>query len=159
MLLSCAAYASAQEAEKEPLAIVEIGPAGEWATKGSGSSYGPSLAVETTPIENWLEIEAGVSPLFSRGQTEWDADLLFKKPFTLSSTAEFMIGLGPSWSRTIARGRSDDTLGAEVALDFMFWPWKGRKVGWYIEPSYGYGFSASHEQALSVSAGILIPIY
>jgi hypothetical protein len=111
------------------------------------------------PIENWLEIAAGVAPLFSRGQTEWDVDFLFKRPFTLSSTTEFMIGLGPSWSHTIAHGRSDDTLGAEVALDFMFWPWKGRKIGWYIEPSYGYGFSASHEQALSVSAGILIPIY
>ncbi len=156
MMLSYSLQVRAEETG--PAAILEVGAAGEWAVKGSGSSHGPSLAVETTPIENWLEIEGGVTPLFSRDQTEWDVDLLFKKPFTLSPTAEFMVGLGPSWSHTVAHGTNGNTFGAEVALDFMFWPWKGRKVGWYIEPSYGYNFSAGHEQASSVSAGILIPI-
>ncbi|KRE89479.1 hypothetical protein ASG87_03875 [Frateuria sp. Soil773] len=151
--------ADAQEAEKEPAAIVEIGSAGEWTINGNGAGHGPSFAVETTPIEHWLEIEGGVTPLFSRGRIEWDMDLLFKKPFTLSPTVEFMIGAGPSWSHTVAHGRSYNTLGAEVALDFMFWPWQGRKIGWYLEPSYGYSFSASHERTLGASAGILIPIH
>ena len=154
----CASAAVAQEQEKEPVAIAEIGAAGEWAAKGHGSSYGPSLAVETTPIEGWLEIEGGVTPLFSRGRTEWDVDLLFKKPFTLSSKAEFMVGIGPSWSHDVSRGHSEDIFGAEAALDFMFWPWKGRKIGWFIEPSYGRSFNADHEQALSASVGLLIPI-
>ena len=48
-----------------------------------------------TPIENWLELEAGVLPFYSRNSTEWDTDLLFKKPWTLSPTAEFMFGIGP----------------------------------------------------------------
>ncbi len=55
-------------------------------------------------------------------------------------------------------GRSDDAWGAEAALDFMFWPWAGRKVGWFMEPSYGYSFGAGHEQSLSMSVGLLIPI-
>ena len=135
---------AAEDAEKEPAAILEVGAAGERAITSGGSSYGPSVAVETTPIEHWLEIEGGVALLFRRGLTDWNADLLFKKPFVLSSVTEFMIGVGPSWDHTIAHGIVDNSFGAEVALDFMFWPWKGRKVGWYIEPSYGRGFSSGH---------------
>lgn len=158
IFLSCVLGAQAQEAQREAAAIVEVGGAGEWPLNGDGSSYGPSVAVEATPIEHWLEIEGGVTRLFSRGQNEWDIDFLFKKPFTLSSTTEFMIGAGPSWTHANMSGRSENTPGAEVALDFMFWPWKGRRVGWYIEPTYGYSFNANHERSLSVSAGILIPI-
>jgi hypothetical protein len=151
--------ACAEDAEKEHVAIVELGGAGEWGVKhGGSSSYGPSLAVETTPIEHWLEIEAGVAPLFSRGQTEWDVDLLFKKPFTLSNSVEFMVGAGPTWSHVVSRGRHSDSVGAEAALDFMFWPTKSRKLGWYLEPSYGYSFAAGHEQSASISAELLIPI-
>ena len=156
--LLCAHTVHADDPAPEPKAILEVGAAGEWAAKGSGSSYGPSFAVETTPIEHWLEIEAGVSPLFRRGQTEWDIDLLFKKPFTLSETVEVMFGVGPSWSHTRTHGRIDDAPGGEAALDFMFWPWAGRKLGWYAEPSYGYSFGAGHEQGLSISAGLLIPV-
>jgi hypothetical protein len=146
-----------QAEDKEPTAILEIGGAGQWGLK-NGSSHGPNLSVEITPIENWLELEAGVTPLFSRGQTEWESDFLFKKPYTLSGTAEFMFGVGPSWSHKVGGGKTTDTLGAEAALDFMFWPWPGRRVGWYAEPSYGYSFGGGHEQSLGVSVGLLIAI-
>ena len=86
---------SAQAGEKEPTAIIELGAAGEWGIPGA-SSFGPSAAVEFTPIKDWLEIEAGVAPMFSHGRTEWDTDLIFKKPFTLSDKVEFMIGVGPA---------------------------------------------------------------
>ena len=145
--------ATAQAEEKEPTAIIELGGAGEWALPGT-SSYGPSAAVEFTPIKDWLEIEAGVAPMFSSGRTEWDIDLLFKKPFTLSDKLEFMIGAGPAW--TVSREGSK--VGGEVALDFMFWPTPDRKFGWFLEPAYTYSFSAGHEQSLGVSAGLLIPI-
>jgi hypothetical protein len=148
---------AAQAQESEPSAIVEVGGAGEWGLKG-GSAYGPNFSVETTPIEDVLEIEAGVTPLFSRGQTEWDADFLFKKPWTLSDTVEFMAGIGPEWAHTVTRGNTTDTVSAEVAGDFMFWPWAGRRLGLYLEPSYDYGFGKGHEQSLSMSAGLLIPI-
>ena len=157
MLLLFAGSACGQSREREPSAILEIGGAGEWGLKG-GSSYGPSLSAEITPIPDVLELEAGVTPFFSHGRTEWDSDLLFKKPYTLSDTTEFMFGLGPSWSHTLGGGKTTDTFGATAALDFMFWPWRARTVGWFIEPSYGYSFGTGHEQSLSMSVGLLIPI-
>jgi hypothetical protein len=145
--------ASAQAEEKEPTAIIEIGGAGEWGLPGA-SSFGPSAAVEFTPIKDWLEIEAGVAPLFSGGRTEWDTELIFKKPFTLSDKLEFMIGVGPQWTFS----REGTKVGGELAADFMFWPTPDRKYGWFLEPTYSYSFSSGREQSLGVSAGLLIPI-
>jgi hypothetical protein len=59
---------------------------------GRTTSVGPSASVEFSVIKDWLEIEIGGGTLFRRTQTEWEADILFKKPFTLSSTAEHMVG-------------------------------------------------------------------
>ena len=42
----------------------------------------------------------GVTPAFSHHSTEWDTDLLFKKPWTLSEKVEFMFGIGPEWIHT-----------------------------------------------------------
>jgi hypothetical protein len=148
-------HAFGQANDKEPAAIFEAGGAGQWSFKG-GSSYGPSVAVETTPIENWLEVEGGATVLFSRGQTEWDTDFLFKKPFTLSNTVEFMFGVGPEWAHITTQGKSSDTVAGEAALDFMFWPWAGRRFGLYLEPNYDYSFASGHEQSVSISGGLLI---
>jgi hypothetical protein len=145
--------ANAQAEDKEPTAIVELGAASEWALSGA-SSYGPSVAVEVTPIKDWLEIEAGLGPLFHGGRAEWDTDLLFKKPFTLSDKVEFMVGVGPQWTFS----REGTQTGAQFALDFMFWPTADRKFGWFLEPAYGYSFSRGHEQSLSTTVGLLIPI-
>jgi hypothetical protein len=41
-------------------------------------------------------------------------------------------------------------------LDFMFWPWAGRKFGWFVEPSYS--ISKGNEKSLAVSVGLLIAI-
>ena len=146
--------ARAAEKEKEPLAIIELGGAAEWGVSG-GSGFGPSVAVEFEPIKDWLEIEIGTAPLFGNGHTEWDTDILFKKPFTLSDKVEFMIGAGPQWSQTL---NGAGKFGAEFALDFMFWPTKDRKLGWFIEPTYSYSFAREHEQSLGVSMGLLISI-
>jgi hypothetical protein len=153
-----AGKAFGQVEEKEPAAILEIGGAGQWALTHGTPSYGPNVAVEVTPIKEWLEIEAGVTPFFSRGQTEWDTDLLFKKPYTLSKTTEFMFGVGPEWAHTISGGKSTNSIAGGAALDFMYWPRPKRRFGWYLEPSYGYSFSSGHEQSMSVSIGLLIAI-
>ena len=154
----CARSAFAQSAEKEPVAIVELGGAGSWNIKDGGASFGPTVAVEFTPIENWLEIEAGVTPLFARHSTEWDTDLLFKKPWTLSKKVEFMLGVGPEWVHARNSGVTTNSVSAEVAGDFMFWPSKKRRFGWYLEPAYDYNFGRGREQSLGISAGLLIPI-
>lgn len=156
----CLFYGSAfaQSVEKEPVAIVEVGAAAAASLKGNGWSFGPSVAVEVTPIENWLELEAGVTPLFASQSTEWDTDLLFKKPWTLSEKMEFMVGAGPEWIHTSERGVTTNSVGGEIALDFMFWPSRKHKFGWYLEPGYDYSFGRGHEQSIGITGGLLISI-
>jgi hypothetical protein len=157
-LFLCAGNAFAQSVDKEPAAVVELGGAAGWNVKDGGSSFGPTVAVEVTPIENWLELEAGVTPLFTRHSTEWDTDLLFKKPWTLSTKAEFMLGLGPEWVHATKYGMTTNSVSGEVVLDFMFWPTTKHRFGWYLEPGYEYNFGRGHEQSFGISGGLLIAI-
>jgi hypothetical protein len=161
LFLACRQNASAQapEGESEPVAIIELGAAAAWNLKGGESSFGPDAAVEFTPIENWLEIEAGVTPLFTRHSTEWDTDLLFKKPWTLSKKVEFMVGAGPEWIYARDLGNTSNSVAVEGVADFMFWPTAKRRFGWFIEPSYEYEFGSGHERSIGVSGGLLIPIH
>lgn len=144
------------QSEAEPSAIVELGAAAARNFRDDSSSFGPAVAIEVTPIENWLEIEVGVAPLFRRHATEWDTDLLFKKPWTLSKKAEFMVGVGPEWIRTTQYGMTPNSVSGEAALDFMYWPSAKHRFGWYIEPGYEYNFGRGHEQSFDVSGGLLI---
>jgi hypothetical protein len=157
-LLLCSGNALAQSPDKDPAAILEFGAAPSQSLTGGGASFGPDVAVEFTPIDNWLEIEAGVTPLFGHDSTEWDTDLLFKKPWTFSKKAEFMAGVGPEWIHTTEHGTTTDAAGIEVAADFMFWPSGRHKFGWFLEPAYDYSFGSGHEQSLGISGGLLIGI-
>jgi hypothetical protein len=156
-LFLCGGNAFAQSADKQT-AVIEVGAAVSRSVKDDGSSFGPSFAIEVTPIENWLELEGGVTALLGRHSTEWDADLLFKKPWTLSKKAEFMFGAGPEWIHTSASGMTTNSAGGEVVLDFMFWPSARHKFGWYLEPSYDYNFGRGHERSVGISGGLLIAI-
>lgn len=60
--------------------MLEIGGATDRSLTESQSSLGPTVAVEFTPIENWLELEAGVTPLFRQHSTEWSVDLCSRNP-------------------------------------------------------------------------------
>jgi hypothetical protein len=144
--------------DKEPLALLQLGGAGEWGLNNGSSGFGPIAAVEFTPIKNWLEIETGVGTLFSKGQTEWDYDFVFKKPFDLSPYMEFAPGLGPVWMHTVSGGRTTNAIGAETVFEFLFWPTTDRKYGLFLEPSYTYSFARGHEQSFGVNGGLLIPI-
>jgi hypothetical protein len=142
----------------EPAAIIELGGATAVNVKDGTPSAGPTLAVEVTPIDNWLELEAGVTPLFRRHSTEWGVDLLFKKPWTLSKKVEFMLGVGPEWVHTNEHAGTPNSVSGEGVLDFMFWPSAKRRFGWYLEPSYEYNFGRGHERSLGISGGFLIAI-
>lgn len=144
--------------EKDPAAILEIGAATNWNVTGGAASFAPNFAVETTPIQNWLELEAGVSPFFMRNSTEWDTDLLFKKPWTISRKAEFMLGVGPEWVHIRQNGTTINTVSGEVAGDFMFWPARKHHFGWFLEPAYDYSFAGGHQQSIGLSGGLLIAI-
>lgn len=143
---------------EEPAAIIELGSAVGRSLTDSRWAFGPTVAVEVTPIENWLELEVGVTPLLRRHSTEWSIDLLFKKPWTISPKAEFMLGLGPEWIHTNAYGVKLNSVGGEVAPDFMFWSSRKHRLGWYLEPSYEYKFGPAHEQSLAITGGLLIGI-
>jgi hypothetical protein len=144
--------------DRDPAAILEIGAATSWDVTGGGATFAPNFAIETTPIENWLELEAGVSPFFTHHSTEWDTDLLFKKPWTLSRKAEFMLGVGPEWVHLRQNGTTTNTVSGEVAGDFMFWPARKHRFGWFLEPAYDYSFAGGHQQSIGLSGGLLIAI-
>jgi hypothetical protein len=152
------AFAQTTETESKEVAIIELGGATSWNVKGGAAAFGPDFAVEFTPIENWLEIEAGVTPLFTRNSTEWDTDFLVKKPWTLSKKAEFMAGIGPEWVHKRQFGVTTNSVAGEAILDFMFWPAAEHKFGWFVEPGYEYNFGQGHERSLGLSAGLLITI-
>lgn len=145
--------------DDDPIAIVELGAASSWNFSGGATTFAPNLAAEVTPIENWLELEAGVSPFYTHNATEWDTDLLFKKPWTLSKTAEFMAGVGPEWVHLRQNGKVSNSISGEVAGDFMFWPTGKHRFGWYLEPAYDYSFAGGHQQSIGISAGLLIGIH
>ena len=120
-LLLASGAALAEDKEKEPHAILELGAAGAWDVNG-GSAFGPTAAVEFEPIKNYLVIEAGLTPFFDNGgHADWDFDLLFRHPLELSKKAEFEPGIGPTWS-------SSGQVGAVASFEFMIWPWQERKV-------------------------------
>jgi hypothetical protein len=160
VLFLCSVTASGQAVDKkpEPAAIVELGGAAGWSTSNAASSFGPSVAVEVTPIDKWLELEAGITLLFARHSTEWGTDLLFKKPWTLSNKVEFMFGVGPAWVRTRTGRVTTNSVAGEAVLDFMFWPSAKRRFGWYLEPGYEYNLGRGHEKSVGISFGLLIAI-
>ena len=153
------ALAQAVDKDPEPVAIVELGGTGSRNLKGGGSSFGGDVAAEVTPIEKWLELEAGATALFTRHSTEWDTDLLFKKPWTLSKKAEFMIGVGPEWVHTRQYGVTTNSVAAEAVLDFMFWPIR-KRIGSAGSSNRDteYNFGRGHERSIGVSGGLLIAI-
>jgi len=89
-----------------------------------------------------------VSPFYTRKSTEWDTDLLFKKPWTISRKAEFMLGVGPEWVHLRQNGKVTNSISGEVAGDFMFWP-TGKEPFRLVsaKPAYDYNFASGHEQS------------
>lgn len=160
LLIYTASASAAETKGAEELAVIEIGAAPSRNLKDHTSSLGPTVAVEVTPIENWLELEAGVTPSFGHHTTEWTTDLVFKKPWTLSRTVEVMAGIGPEWIHTRESGATSNSAAGEAVLDFMFWPMRWRhKFGWYLEPGYEYSFGQGHERSIGITFGLLIAIH
>jgi hypothetical protein len=157
-ILSVASTAVAQDAGVKPpeddhAVVFELGAAGDW-SRAEGFHPGGTFAFEVTPIENWLELEVGVTAIWAESGTEIPVDLLFKKPWRFSPQFEFMIGVGPELIH--ATGPAHTTFwGLSSVLDFMFWPRKN--VGWYVEPGYELTFrDGTAHHGLAIAAGLLI---
>jgi len=144
--------------KKDPVAVVEFGAAYSLDVRNGGSSFGYSVAVEVTPIEDWLELELGVTPTFGLHLKERDMDLLFKKPWTFSPKVEFMFGVGLAWTHTNDDGVITNAASGEIALDFMFWPSFRHRFGWYPEPAYEFGLGGEHDRSVGMSGGLLVSI-
>jgi hypothetical protein len=69
-----------------------------------------------------------------------------------------MVGVGPQWVHSTSYGKTTNSVSGEAVLDFMFWPSKKHRFGWYLEPSYEYNFGRGHEQSLGITGGLLIAI-
>lgn len=158
LLLASASAASAAPAGDDPAAVLELGGASSTSLTGGASSFGPSVAVEFTPIEDRLEIEAGFTALLGRRSREFDADLLFKKPWTLSRKFELMLGAGPEFIHSREGGASTNAPAAEFAVDLMYWPSARRRFGWYVEPAADFSFGRGHERSAGLTAGLLIAL-
>jgi hypothetical protein len=69
-----------------------------------------------------------------------------------------MFGVGPVWVHTKDSGTTSNSVAAEAVLDFMFWPSRKHRLGWYLEPGYQYNLGRGHERSLGISGGLLIAI-
>ena len=145
-----------EEKEKGEGAVIEIGPTNEWVVRGgSAVNAGAAAGVEVSVIEDWLEMELAGAVLGTSGHSELSGSLIFKKPFRVSETTEFMIGAGPKYTKTFSGPDRGTANGAEVDLDFMFWPRKS--IGWYVQPDWSV-VSKTGEQSVGITVGLLIRI-
>ncbi len=156
-MLLLAAEVRAEDKEREPSAEIEIGAVGDWGLTGA-SSFGPSAAIQFTPIKDWLEIELAVSPLFGGGRTEWGTELVFYKSLFSFDNVEISFGVGPEWQHRTGGGVTIDSVSVATSLDFQIWQLPERRFGWFVEPSYNYSFGNEHEQSLGVTLGLVIAI-
>lgn len=145
-----------EEKEKGEGVVVEMGPTNEWVVRGgSSANAGAAVGVEVPVIEDWLEIELAGAALGTSGHTELSGALILKKPFRLSQTTEFMIGAGPKYAKTLSGPDQGTASGAEVDVDFMFWP--RQDLGWYIQPDWSV-VSKTGEQSVGITVGVLIRV-
>jgi len=156
-LVPVAAHAQdSEEKQKGEGAVVEIGPTSEWVVRGGSEvNAGAAAGVEVSLIEHWLEMELAGALLGTSGHTELSGSLIFKKPYELSESSEFMIGAGPKYAKTFSGPDRGTANGAEVDLDFMFWPHKD--LGWYVQPDWSV-VSKTGEQSVGITVGLLIRV-
>jgi hypothetical protein len=77
----------------------------------------------------------------------------------LSTTKEFMLGVGPEWIYTSAYSVKSNAVGIEMAPDFMFWSSGKHRFGRYLEPSCDHKFGSGYEHSISLTAGLLIGVH
>jgi hypothetical protein len=156
-LLSFAPALAATDDGGEPNHVVlELGATGEREISERATHIGPAVGIELEPIESLLEVELGGSTYKSRGGTSWEFDLAFKKPFRLSSSVELMPGLGPTWAHTTQPGERPGSWGAEAVIDLFVW--RGKRFGWFLEPSYGLAFGDGNKKSVALTAGLFFAV-
>jgi hypothetical protein len=139
-------------ADVDHAVVFELGWEGDWA-HAEGLHSGGTFAFEVTPIEQWLELECGVSAIHESHGAELSLDLLFKKPWQITRRVEFMAGIGPA----LIHSTVDQATfwGLSAVADLMVWP--SKHVGWYLEPGVERTFrEGEHRNGLGMAAGLII---
>jgi hypothetical protein len=160
VLFASDAYAQGNETvgrraeDIEHTIIVGAGAAAEVELADGALHPGANVMVEWDAIESWLEIEVEASVLSAEGGVEVPVGLLFKKPFRLTPRAEFMVGVGPEVVRVSNPTTRSTYAGAQLALDFMFWPWQ--RAGFWVEPSYDLVFGDGPRHGVGSTGGVLL---
>jgi hypothetical protein len=143
-----------REDDLEHRLVLGIGGAAEAELRDHTAHAGGNVMLEWDAIEEWLELEVGLSVLTTPGGLELPVDLLVKKPFTLARGVEVMAGLGPEIVQVTGGAERGTYFGGELALDFMFWP--TRKVGLWVEPEYDFVFHDGLSRGLGSTGGLLL---
>jgi len=81
---------------------------------------GGGIFAEVMVIPEWLEIELEVR-IFSGHGTSLPIDLLFKKPFHLSSKTDFFLGVGPTVVPVFAPGGNTTHFGGAFVAGIYYW--------------------------------------
>ena len=69
LTLTFGAPGAVAQDDREHALVLKMGPAGEWPSHDR-ANFGGTFAVEKSIIENWLEIEVGLTALGTNGQNE-----------------------------------------------------------------------------------------
>jgi hypothetical protein len=101
LLLCGNAAAQSVEEEKEHAVIAVGGAAFRRVTGDASSSFGSSVAVEVTPVKNWLELEFGTTALFRRHSTERYRASCCEQCWETANPSESLWGLLPAISQPI----------------------------------------------------------
>jgi hypothetical protein len=134
--------------------VIGAGGAVEVELRKGTSHLGSNVFVEYSAIEDWLELELGLSVFPMYGGAEVSTDFLFKKPFRLADRLECMLGVGPELVRAIHSPDTGTFGGGETAADFMFWP--SPHVGLWIEPSYDFVFRDGVSHGIGSTGGLIV---
>jgi hypothetical protein len=67
-----------------------------------------------------------------------------------------MPDLGPTWSHTTQSGEHTGTWGTEVVLDVFIW--RTKRMGRYLEPSYGITFGSRNQKLVSLTGGVFFAV-
>ena len=140
-------------AQYEHALVMGAGGAVEAELPSGHVSSGSNVFVEYEAIDNWLELELGVSVFPQHDGAEVSGDLLFKKPFQLTENLELMVGAGPEIVRAIHSPDSGTFGGGETAADFMYWP--SRHMGFWMEPSYDFVFRDGLSHGIGTTGGVI----
>ena len=133
--------------------VVGAGPAVETELPSGKTHAGTNVFVEYNAIQDWLELELGVSVLPQGGGAEVSTDFLFKKPFKLTDNLEVMPGIGPEMVRAFHSPDSGTFAAGETVADFMYWP--SQHVGLWMEPSYDFVFRDGVAHGIGTTGGLI----